>query len=136
MVIKFLKRVTHKAGSDPVLDVRASVVTLASLLLVTVVSCAHATELVGRVVDTMGEKVFVSASVQVHQRWDSVLTALTDQGGFFRIEGLSSGSYSVKITLSDGRAFAGRALINGARRAQFVEFDYSRLVPPGDEDDY
>ena len=84
----------------------------------------------------MGEKVFVSASVQVHQRRDSVLTALTDQGGFFRIEGLSSGSYSVKITLSDGRAFAGRALINGARRDQFVEFDYSRLVPPGDEDDY
>lgn len=132
----FWWNLTHKAASDPVRHVSASAATLASLLLATVVNCAHATELVGRVVDTMGEKVFESASVQVRQRRDSVLTALTDQGGFFRIEGLSSGSYTVNITLSDGRSFAGRALVNGARRAQFVEFDYSRLVPPSDEDDY
>ncbi|MEI8402347.1 MAG: carboxypeptidase-like regulatory domain-containing protein [Alcaligenaceae bacterium] len=127
---------THKAAPDLVRHVRASAVVLGSLLLATVVPRAHATELVGRVVDTMGEKVFESASVQVHQRRDSVLTALTDRGGFFRIEGLSSGSYSVNITLADGRSFAGRALVNGARRTQFVEFDYSRLVPPSDEDDY
>ena len=130
------KGVTHKAAADPVVQVRARATALASLLLATIVNCAHATELVGRVVDTMGEKVFEAASVQVHQRRDSVFTALTDQGGFFRIEVLSSGSYSVNITLSDGRSFAGRALVNGARRAQFVEFDYSRLVPPSDEDDY
>lgn len=132
----FWKGVTHKAAPDPVPHVRSSVATLASLLLATALNCAHATELVGRVVDTMGEKVFESASVQVHQRRDSVSTALTDRGGFFRIEGLSSGSYSVNITLSDGRSFAGRAVVNGARRTQFVEFDYSRLVPPSDEDDY
>ena len=130
------KGVAHKAAPDSVAYKRAGATTLASLLLATVVNCAHATELIGRVVDTMGEKVFASASVQVHQRRESVLTALTDQGGFFRIEGLSSGSYSVNITLSDGRAFAGRALVNGAQRAQFVEFDYSRLVPPSDADDY
>lgn len=115
---------------------RPSATMLAGLLLATLGHCAHATELVGRVVDTMGEKVFEAASVQVHQRRDSVLTSLTDQGGFFRIDGLSSGSYSVNITLSDGRSFAGRAVVNGARRTQFVEFDYSRLVPPSDEDDY
>jgi len=132
----FWRGLTHKVASDPVRHVHARAATLGSLLLATVVNCAHATELVGRVVDTMGEKVFESASVQVHQRRDSVLTALTDQGGFFRIEGLSSGSYSVNITLADGRSFAGRALVNGARRTQFVEFDYSRLVPPSDEDDY
>lgn len=109
---------------------------LFGLLLATVSQCAYTTELVGRVVDTMGEKVFESASVQIHQRRDLALTALTDQGGFFRIDGLSSGSYSVNITLSDGRSFTGRALVNGARRTQFVEFDYSRLVPPSDEDDY
>jgi len=132
----FWRGLTHKAAPDLVRHVRASAVVLGSLLLATVVPRAHATELVGRVVDTMGEKVFESASVQVHQRRDSVLTALTDRGGFFRIEGLSSGSYSVNITLADGRSFAGRALVNGARRTQFVEFDYSRLVPPSDEDDY
>ena len=132
----FWKGVMHKVAPESVRHVRVSAATLGSLLLATVVNCAHATELIGRVVDTMGEKVFASASVQVHQRRESVLTALTDQGGFFRIEGLSSGSYSVNITLSDGRSFAGRALVNGARRAQFVEFDYSRLVPPSDEDDY
>jgi hypothetical protein len=136
MVMTFWRGLTHKAAPDLVRHVRASAVVLGSLLLATVVPRAHATELVGRVVDTMGEKVFESASVQVHQRRDSVLTALTDRGGFFRIEGLSSGSYSVNITLADGRSFAGRALVNGARRTQFVEFDYSRLVPPSDEDDY
>jgi len=132
----FWRGVTHKAASELLRHVRASAAVLSSLLLATVVNCAHATELVGRVVDTMGEKVFESASVQIHPRRDSVLTALTDQGGFFRIEGLSAGSYSVNITLADGRSFAGRALVNGARRTQFVEFDYSRLVPPSDEDDY
>jgi hypothetical protein len=130
------KGVTRKAATDPVVQRRAGLVTLAGLLLATGVNCTLATELVGRVVNTMGEKVFEAASIQVHQRRDLVLTALTDQGGFFRIEGLSAGSYTVNITLSDGRAFAGRALVNGARRAQFVEFDYSRLVPPSDEDDY
>ena len=125
-----------EGGSASVVHLRAGLVTLAGLLLATGVNCTHATELVGRVVDTMGEKVFEAASVQVHQRRDLVLTALTDQGGFFRIEGLSAGSYTVNITLSDGRAFAGRALVNGARRTQFVELDYSRLVPPSDEDDY
>lgn len=130
------KGVTRKVASDSVVYLRAGLATLAGLILATGVNCAHATELVGRVVDTMGEKVFESASVQVHQRRDSVSTALTDRGGFFRIEGLSSGSYSVNITLSDGRSFAGRAVVNGARRTQFVEFDYSRLVPPSDEDDY
>ena len=130
------KSVTRKAATDPVVQRRAGLVTLAGLLLATGVNCTLATELVGRVVDTMGEKVFEAASIQVHQRRDLVLTALTDQGGFFLIEGLSAGSYAVNITLSDGRAFAGRALVNGASRAQFVEFDYSRLVPPSDEDDY
>jgi hypothetical protein len=130
------KGVTRKAAADPVALARAGTTALASLFMATLVLCAHATVLVGRVLDTMSEKVFEAASVQVHQRRDSVLTALTDQGGFFRIEGLSSGSYSVSITLSDGRSFAGRALVNGTRRAQFVEFDYSRLVPPSDEDDY
>ena len=136
MVMTPWKGATHHAAPNSTLYVRISAFTLASLLLATFVHCAHATELVGRVVDSLGEKVFDSASVQVHQRHDPVLTALTDQGGFFRIEGLSSGSYSVNITLSDGRSFAGRALVNGARRTQFVEFDYSRLVPPSDEDDY
>ena len=130
------KDATRKVAHNSVVHLRTGLTTLASLLLVTVVNCADATELVGRVVDTMGEKVFNSASVQVHQRGDSVSTALTDQGGFFRIEGLSAGSYSVNITLSDGRAFTGRALVNSAWRTQFVEFDYSRLVPPSDEDDY
>jgi hypothetical protein len=136
MVMTLWKGVTRKAATDPVVQRRAGLVTLAGLLLATGVNCTLATELVGRVVNTMGEKVFEAASIQVHQRRDLVLTALTDQGGFFRIEGLSAGSYTVNITLSDGRAFAGRALVNGARRAQFVEFDYSRLVPPSDEDDY
>lgn len=130
------KGVTRKVAPAPALHVRVGATALASLLSLMVANFAHATELIGRVVDTMGEKVFASASVQVHQRRESVMTALTDQGGFFRIEGLSSGSYSVNITLPDGRAFAGRALVNGAQRAQFVEFDYSRLVPPSDEDDY
>ena len=130
------KGVIRKVAPAPALHIRVGATALASLLLLMVANFAHATELIGRVVDTMGEKVFASASVQVHQRRESVMTALTDQGGFFRIEGLSSGSYSVNITLPDGRAFAGRALVNGAQRAQFVEFDYSRLVPPSDEDDY
>lgn len=120
MVVTSWKGATHNAVPDSTVYVRVGAIALVSLLLATFVHCAQATELVGRVVDTLGEKVFEAASVQVHQRRDSVLTALTDQGGFFRIEGLSAGSYSVHITLSDGRAFAGRALVNGARRAQFL----------------
>jgi len=136
MVTRTRKEAATKAATPAVKRLDSAGVRLAGLLLATLVNCAYATELVGRVVDTTGEKVFEAASVQVHQRREVVSTALTDRGGFFRIEGLSSGPYSVSITLSDGRVFAGRALVNGAQRAQFFEFDYIRLVPPSDEDDY
>ena len=136
MVKRPREYVMHQAASAPVGYLGAVATTLAGLLLATVVNSAHATELVGRVVDTLGEKVLDSASVQVRQRQDAVFSTVTDQGGFFRIEGLGAGSYSVHITLPDGRSFAGRALVSEASRTQFVEFDYSRLVPPTDEDHY
>jgi hypothetical protein len=49
---------------------------------------------------------------------------------------LAPGAYLLDVGLSDGRAFVARLVVLANRRKQFLELDYSRAVPPDDDEDY
>lgn len=97
---------------------------------------AFAAELVGRVVDTMDARVFPGAVVQVRSGGPQLRTANADTHGFFRMPGLTPGAYLLDVKLPDGRAFVARLVLLAERKTQFLELDYSRIVPPEDDEHY
>jgi hypothetical protein len=97
---------------------------------------ACAAELVGRVVDATDAKVFADAVVQVRRSGSELRSAKTDTHGFFRIPGLISGAYLLDVNLPDGRDFVARLVLLPNRKTQFLELDYSRIVPPEDDEHY
>jgi len=97
---------------------------------------ACAAELVGRVVDAMDAKVFSGAIVQVRSSGPGLRTAKTDTHGFFRMPGLTPGAYLLDVNLPDGRDFVARLVLLPERKTQFLELDYSRIVPPEDDEQY
>ena len=96
----------------------------------------HATELVGRVVDNSDARVFSDAKIHVRKNTDNVLEAHSDTEGFFRLSNLPAGAYLIDVSLSDGRTFMTRLMINPKRTTQFIELDYSRIVTPHDDEEY
>ena len=96
----------------------------------------YATELVGRVVDNADARVFSGATVNVRKSSDNRFEALSDAEGFFRVSNLPAGAYLIDISLSDGRTFMTRLMINPKRTTQFIELDYSRIVTPDHDEDY
>jgi len=96
----------------------------------------HATELVGRVVDNSDAVVFSNATVNVRKSLDLKFEAQSDTEGFFRMSNLPAGAYLIDVTLSDGRTFLTRLMINPKRTTQFIELDYSRVVTPDHDDHY
>ena len=97
---------------------------------------ACAAELVGRVVDAMDAKVFAGAVVQVRSSGPELRFAKTDRHGFFRMPGLTPGAYLLDVNLPDGRDFVARLVLLPDRKTQFLELDYSRVVPPDDDEHY
>lgn len=108
----------------------------AALLLALQAPSASATDLVGRVVDAVDAQVFAGALVRLRGSDPAKLAAQTDEQGFFRVPGLAAGSYVLDVNLPDGRAFVARLVLLPQRSTQFVELDYSRAVPPDDDEDY
>jgi carboxypeptidase family protein len=107
-----------------------------ALLLAFSCAPAWAAELVGRVVDAMDAKVFAGAVVQVRSSGPGLRTAKTDTHGFFRMPGLTPGAYILDVNLPDGRDFVARLVLLPNRKTQFLELDYSRIVPPEDDEQY
>lgn len=104
---------------------------------------AQAGELVGRVVDAVDAKVFANAVVTARAAAPATpavpaapADARTDAQGFFRLAGLPAGAYLLDVSLSDGRSFLARQVMLPGRALQYRELDYSRAVPPDDDDDY
>jgi hypothetical protein len=97
---------------------------------------ACAAELVGRVLDTMDAKVFAGAVVQVRNIGQDPRSATTDRHGFFRMPGLTPGAHILDVNLPDGRDFVARLVLLPGRKTQFLELDYSRIVPPEDDEQY
>jgi hypothetical protein len=97
---------------------------------------AGAVDLVGRVVDAMQAKVFTGAIVQVRNSGQDPHSATTDTHGFFRMPGLIPGSYILDVRLPDGHDFAARLVLLPDRKVRFLELDYSRIVPPEDDEQY
>jgi hypothetical protein len=97
---------------------------------------ACAAELVGRVVDAMDAKVFAGAVVKVRRSGPELRSAKTDTHGFFRMPGLTPGAYLLDVNLPDGRDFVARLVLLPGRKTQFLELDYSRIVPPEDDEQY
>ena len=97
---------------------------------------ACAAELVGRVVDATNAKVFAGAVVQVRNSGEDPRSATTDTHGFFRMPGLAPGAYILDVDLPDGRDFVARLVLLQNRKTQFLELDYSRIVPPEDDEQY
>ena len=97
---------------------------------------ACAAELIGRVVDAMDARVFAGAVVQVRGSGPGLRTAKTDTLGFFRVPGLTPGAYLLDVSLPDGRDFVARLVLLPERKTQFLELDYSRIVPPEDDEQY
>lgn len=104
------------------------------LLLGSVPACAA--ELVGRVVDTLDARVFEGALVQIRGSCPDPRTAKADSHGFFRLDSLTPGAYLLDVRLPDGRSFAARLVLLPNRKTQFLELDYSRIVPPDDDEHY
>jgi hypothetical protein len=96
---------------------------------------ACATELVGRVVDATKAKVFAGAVVRVRNRGEDARSATSDAQGFFRMPGLAPGAHLLDVNLPDGQDFVARLVLLD-RKTQFLELDYSRIVPPGDDEQY
>jgi hypothetical protein len=96
----------------------------------------QATELVGRVVDNADALVFSGATVNLRKSLDQKFEAQSDTEGFFRMTNLPAGAYLIDVTLSDGRTFLTRLMINPKRTKQFIELDYSRVVTPDHDDHY
>ncbi len=107
-----------------------------ALLALTLVAPAQATEVVGRIVDNFEARVFADAGVRFRMHAGTEQQAVTDEYGFFRVRNVNPGPYVLDVSLPDGRAFTMRLLVSGSHKTQFLELDYSRAVPPGDDDDY
>jgi len=97
-------------------------------------SCA--TELVGRVVDAVNAQVFAGAVVRVRNSGQIPRVATTDTQGYFRVTGMEPGAYILDVSLADGHDFVARLALLPSRRTQFLELDYSRIVPPEDDEQY
>lgn len=97
---------------------------------------AGAADLVGRVVDAMHARVFAGAEVRVRSNGQDPRAATTDTHGFFRMPGLTPGAYILDVNLPDGRDFVARLVLLPNRKTQFLELDYSRIVPPEDDEQY
>lgn len=93
----------------------------------------HAAPLVGRVFDSMEGVVFANAEVLIDGLED---TASTDRHGFFRFAEVQTGAHRVSILLSDGRRLSSQVLIRANRSMSLAEFDFSRIIPPDEDDDY
>lgn len=111
------------------------------VVLAASVAPAQAGELVGRVVDAVDAKVFANAVVTARAAGPVTPAyaspdARTDAQGFFRLAGLPAGAYLLDVSLSDGRTFLARQVMLPGRASQYRELDYSRAVPPDDDDDY
>ena len=106
------------------------------LLAVVTIASAHGAEVVGRIVDNVEARVFEGAGVEFRTSAGTVQKALTDAYGFFRISNINPGPYVLEVSLPDGRDFTARLLVARGSRTQFLELDYARAVPPGDDDDY
>jgi hypothetical protein len=107
-----------------------------ALLLALQALPAPAAELVGRVVDAVEAKVFAGATVTLRGGNRPRQAARTDASGFFRVSDLAPGAYLLDVGLPDRRAFVARLLVLAHRPTQFLELDYSRAVPPDDDEDY
>jgi len=107
-----------------------------TLLAVALVAPSQATEVVGRIVDNFEARVFADAGVRFRMHAGTDQQAVTDAYGFFRIRDVNPGPYLLDVWLPDGRAFTTRLLVSGANKTQFLELDYSRAVPPGEDEDY
>ena len=114
-------------------DVRGVAV---AALLASAVATTSAAELVGRVVDQVQARVFEGATVTARGADHLDHAAQTDGQGFFRVPGLAAGWYVLDVSLPDGRAFVARLVMLPSRQTQFLELDYSRAVPPDDDEDY
>jgi hypothetical protein len=108
----------------------------AAALLASATATASAAELVGRVVDQVQARVFEGATVTARGADHQDHAAHTDGQGFFRVPGLAVGWYVLDISLPDGRAFVARLVMLPNRQTHFLELDYSRAVPPDDDEDY
>ncbi len=97
---------------------------------------ACATELIGRVVDATNARVFAGAEVSVRSRAPNPSSAKSDSDGFFRMSGLTPGAYVLDVRLPDGNDFVARLVLLPDRKLQFLELDYSRIVPPEDDAHY
>lgn len=104
-----------------------------ALGLLAVHASASAVPLVGRVFDAMEATVFVAASVSLPR---FSVTAQTDRHGFFRLTDVPPGVHTVDIALADGRSFTARVTVRKGRPLAFAELDYSRIVPPDEDDEY
>lgn len=122
-------------GRPTGIDARRGAQVLAWLLALTA-GTAQAGELVGRVVGTMDAKVFAGAVVSVRATGSMGGVARTDAQGFFRLPELPAGPYLLDVGLTDGRAFLARLVMRADRKTQYLELDYSRTVPPDDDEDY
>jgi len=121
---------------DAIASARKSLGLHLAFLLTLYGAPACAAELVGRVVDAMDAKVFAGAVVQVRSSGPGLRTATTDMHGFFRVPGLTPGAYLLDVSLPDGRDFVARLVLLPDRNTQFLELDYSRIVPPEDDEQY
>jgi hypothetical protein len=107
-----------------------------ALLLTAYAAQSCAAELVGRVVDAVNAQVFVGAVVHVRNSGQNPRIATTDALGYFRVIGLEPGAYILDVSLPNGHDFAARLALLPNLRTQFLELDYSRIVPPEDDEQY
>ncbi len=107
-----------------------------ALLLALSAAPACAAELVGRVVDATNALVFAGAVVKIRAGGTDARSATADAHGFFRIQGLAPGAYLLDVSLPDGHDFVARLVLLQNRKSQFLELDYSRIVPPEDDEQY
>jgi hypothetical protein len=97
---------------------------------------ASAAELIGRVVDAVRAQAFAGAVVGIRNSGMEPRSATTDVHGFFRLPGLAPGPYILEVNLPDGHDFVARLVLLPDRKTQFLELDYSRIVPPEDHEQY
>jgi len=107
-----------------------------ALLLALYSAPVFAAELVGRVVDAVNARFYAGAVIDVRDNGQTPRSATTDRNGFFRLPGLAPGTYIFDVSLPDGHGFAARLVLLPDHRMQFLELDYSRIVPPEDHDEY
>lgn len=87
----------------------------------------------GRVFDTQAARVFAGAALRLP---GIELSARTDQDGFFHLVEVPPGTHQVRIDLPDGRSFSTRLTVGTGRGFVRWDIDYSRIVPPDEDDEY